>query len=103
MVLNKVRGPALIAVEQGWSRQGRGAGRRGVRARVKTSEGRTYNKASVMHEVNPDVRLCVEAENRPTLLRFPTRCWGPDSIASSACDGDRGNDDRGIDGGDVQL
>ena len=60
----------------------------------------TYNTARVIAEVRPDVLLCVEAENRPTLLRFNEQVLG----AEFQCAFEHvmvvdGNDDRGIDVG----
>ena len=36
----------------------------------------TYNTARVIAAVNPDILLCVEAENRPTLVRFNEQVLG---------------------------
>ena len=60
----------------------------------------TYNTARVIAEVDPDVLICVEAENRPTLLRFNEQVLGAEFQRGFAhvmvVDG---NDDRGIDVG----
>jgi endonuclease/exonuclease/phosphatase family metal-dependent hydrolase len=60
----------------------------------------TSNTARVIAEVNPDILLCVEAENRPTLVRFNEQvlqarfqCGFPHVMVID------GNDDRGIDVG----
>ena len=60
----------------------------------------TLNTARVIAEVQPDVLICVEAENRPTLLRFNDQVLGAEF--QSAFDQVMvidGNDDRGIDVG----
>ena len=60
----------------------------------------TLNTARVIAEVRPDIVLCVEAEDRPTLLRFNDQVLGPEHGAAyphvMLIDG---NDDRGIDVG----
>ena len=60
----------------------------------------SYNTARVIAEVNPDILLCVEADNRPTLQRFNQQLLGatfkrayPHVMVID------GNDDRGIDVG----
>jgi endonuclease/exonuclease/phosphatase family metal-dependent hydrolase len=58
----------------------------------------TVNTARVIAEVNPDILICVEAENRPALLRFNEQILGP----LFRCQFPHvmlvdGNDDRGID------
>ena len=60
----------------------------------------TFNTARVIAEVRPDVLICVEAENRPTLLRFNEQVLGAEF--QQAFDHVMlidGNDDRGIDVG----
>ena len=60
----------------------------------------TYNTGRVIAEVNADIIICVEIENRPTLLRFNEQVLG----AEFNCDYPHvmlidGNDQRGIDVG----
>ena len=60
----------------------------------------TYNTARVIHESVPDILVCVEAEDRPTLLRFNEQVLGAEFQAPfehvMLIDG---NDERGIDVG----
>lgn len=60
----------------------------------------TYNTARVIAEVNPDILLCVEADNRPALVRFNEQVleaeFGRSFPHVMVLDG---NDDRGIDVG----
>lgn len=59
-----------------------------------------YNTARVVAETDPDILICVEAENRPTLMRFNDQVLGAIFKKSfphvMLIDG---NDDRGIDVG----
>lgn len=60
----------------------------------------TLNTARVIAEVRPDVLICVEAENRPTLLRFNDQVLGAEfQRAFDHVMVIDGNDDRGIDVG----
>lgn len=60
----------------------------------------TCNTARVIAEVQPDVLICVEAENRPTLLRFNEQVLGGEfQRAFDHVMLIDGNDDRGIDVG----
>jgi len=58
----------------------------------------TFNTGRVIAEVNPDILICVEAENRPTLLRFNEQVldaeFGKGYPHVMVIDG---NDERGID------
>lgn len=58
----------------------------------------TYNTGRVIAEVNPDILICVEAENRPTLLRFNDQVLDAEFKKGyphvMVIDG---NDERGID------
>lgn len=58
----------------------------------------TYNTARVIAEVNADILICVEAENRPTLLRFNDQVLDAEFKKGyphvMVIDG---NDERGID------
>jgi endonuclease/exonuclease/phosphatase family metal-dependent hydrolase len=60
----------------------------------------TRNTARVIAQVRPDILICVEVEDRPTLLRFNAQVLGPeyglDYAHAMVIDG---NDDRGIDVG----
>lgn len=59
-----------------------------------------FNTARVIAETNPDILVCVEAEDRPTLVRFNEQVLGPAFGKKfphvMVVDG---NDDRGIDVG----
>lgn len=59
-----------------------------------------YNTARVITEVNPDILICIEVENRPTLQRFNERVLGGEFQREfphvMVIDG---NDSRGIDVG----
>lgn len=60
----------------------------------------TLNTARVIAEVQPDVLICIEAENRPTLLRFNDQVLGAEfQRAFDHVMVIDGNDDRGIDVG----
>ncbi len=101
--LNKVRGQ-LYARRQGVlgvAAEGRDSwtGWFELRKRNVTWQA-TYNTARVIAEVNPDILLCVEVENRPTLQRFNDQVLKtqfergfPHAMVID------GNDDRGIDVG----
>lgn len=60
----------------------------------------TYNTARVIAEAKPDILICVEVENRPTLVRFNEQLLGPEfNCAFPHVMLVDGNDMRGIDVG----
>jgi endonuclease/exonuclease/phosphatase family metal-dependent hydrolase len=60
----------------------------------------TSNTARVIAEVRPDILICVEVEDRPTLLRFNEQVLGPEhGMAYPHVMVVDGNDTRGIDVG----
>jgi endonuclease/exonuclease/phosphatase family metal-dependent hydrolase len=60
----------------------------------------TYNTGRVIAESNADIQICVEVENRPTLLRFNEQVLGAKfSKAFAHVMVIDGNDERGIDVG----
>lgn len=64
------------------------------------SWGATYNTGRVVATVNADIQVCIEVENRPTLMRFNEQVLGAEfSTAYPHVMVIDGNDDRGIDVG----
>lgn len=103
VILNKVRGQ-LFSVSGGVptvKASGRGDWTGWFELRMgDVSWEATFNTGRVIAETNADIQICVEVENRPTLLRFNEQVLGAKfSKAFEHVMVIDGNDERGIDVG----